>query len=373
MDGDGHSVHSIGVPKETLDGERRVVLDPFAVAGITRAGYRVLIEAGAGAGAGFEDSAYQDAGATIVPCASEAWGADLVVKVKQPEPQEYGYLRPGLALFGFLHLAAQPALARTLVDSGVQAYAFETFAEGGSLRLLAPMSEIAGRAAAVMAAAHLSAPFGGSGRLPGGAAGVSAARVVVLGLGVAGTAAARGLVGLDARVTGVDVNLDRMREGRWAGTVHDTLVSHEAALAEVLADADVVIGAALVPGTRAPIIVGADQVASMRPGSVIVDLAVDQGGCVETTKPTTLSDPVYAVDGVLHYCVSNVPGLYPHTASRALSAAVAPQVLRLARDPDDPALASAANVRDGRVVHRAVAEAVTIDQHDQEELHDLAR
>jgi alanine dehydrogenase len=221
------------------------------------------------------------------------------------------------------------------------------------------MSEIAGRAAAIMGAYHLSAPVGGSGTMMGGAAGALPARVVVLGLGVAGSMAARGARGLDAEVTGVDVDLDRLHRAHLEGTVTATLVSSPQAVGDAVAAADLVVGAALVPGARAPVVVTADQVARMRPGSVVVDLAIDQGGCIETARPTTLSEPTYTVDGVVHYCVTNVPGQYPRTASRALSAAVTPRLLRLAADPDDPGLAGALNVRAGEIVHPAVRSALS--------------
>jgi alanine dehydrogenase len=349
----------IGLVKETKDRERRVALDPAGVAAATAAGHTVHVQAGAGEGAGFADADYKEAGADILPEAADVWAADLVVKVKEPQPAEYGYFRPDLTLFAYLHLAAEPDLTAALVDSGCSAYAFETLVgRGGGLPLLAPMSEIAGRAAAIMGAYHLSAPQGGSGTMMGGAAGAMPARVVVIGLGVAGTMAARGARGLDAEVTGVDVDLDRLHRAQMEGTVTATVASTPHAVAEAVTNADLVVGAALVPGARAPVVVTADQVAKMRPGSVIVDLAIDQGGCVETARPTRLSEPTYVVDGVVHYCVTNVPGQYPRTASRALSAAVTPRLLRLAADPADPGLDGALNVRGGAVTHPAVKEAV---------------
>jgi alanine dehydrogenase len=351
-------VTTVGVPAESKDGERRVALDPVAVAALARAGHRVLVQAGAGVGAGFTDGDYKDAGAEVVPDAADAWAADLVVKVKEPLPEEYGFFRRGLSLFCFLHLAAAPALAAALARAGVTAYAFETVTEHGALPLLAPMSEIAGRTAAIVGAHYLSAREGGSGTLLGGAAGVPPGRVVVVGLGVAGAMAARGCRGLDAYVTGVDVNLDRLRREHQVGTVDATLASSEDAVAEAVAEADLVVGAALVPGARAPVVVTAEHVAAMRPGSVVVDLAIDQGGCVATARPTSLSDPTFEQAGVVHYCVTNVPGQYPRTASRALSAAIAPRVARLATDPDHPALTGALNVAGGQVVHPVVAEAL---------------
>lgn len=345
----------VGLPAEVKDGERRVALDPAAVGLLTRAGHRVDVQMGAGEPAGFPDADYKEAGGSLVDAAAQVWAADLVVKVKEPQPAEYAHFRPGLTLFAFLHLAAEPALAEALRLSGVRAYAFETVTQGGGLPVLAPMSEIAGRAAAIVGCYHLA---GGSGVLAGGAAGVPPARVVVLGLGVAGTMAARGARGLDAHVTGVDVDLGRLRAAGGDGTVSATLASTPLAVGDAVADADLVVGAALVPGARAPTVVTSDQVARMRPGSVVVDLAIDQGGCVETARPTSLSDPVYTDAGVVHYCVPNVPGQYPRTASRALSAALAPRVAALAADRHDPALEGGLNTDGGRVVHPVVARAL---------------
>ncbi len=348
----------IGVPTETKDRERRVALDPNGVSAAVRAGHTVLVQSGAGDGAGFSDDEYATVGAEIVDGAADAWAADLVVKVKEPQPAEFEHFRDGLMLFTYLHLAAEPDLAKALAASGVDAYAYETLTDRGRLPLLAPMSEIAGRTAPIAGATFLAAHVGGSGVLIGGAAGVPQARVVVVGLGVAGGLAARGAKGLDAVVFGVDVDLARLGEAAHDGDVTSTVASSERAVAEVVRDADLVIGAALVPGARAPIVVTEEHVASMRPGSVIVDLAIDQGGCIETSRPTTLSEPTYVAHDVVHYCVTNVPGQYPRTASRALAAAVAPRLLKLAEDPEHQALEGAANVIDGELVHPAVAEAL---------------
>jgi len=346
---------TLGVPAEVKDGERRVALDPHAVAMLTGAGLKVLMECGAGARAGFSDAEYLVAAADLVSNVDEVWGADLVVKVKEPLPSEWKQFRRGLKLFGYLHLAAAPELARALQDAGVEAHAFETVSEGRGLPLLAPMSDIAGRSAAIMGAYYLAH---GSGTLLGGSAGVPPARVVVIGMGVAGTMAARGSRGMDAEVTGVDVDLDRLRQLQFDGTVTATLASSSSAIGEVLSQADLVIGAALVPGARAPIVVDAIHVRSMRKGSVIVDLAIDQGGCVETSRPTSLSNPVYEEGGIIHYCVTNVPGQFPRTASRALSAAIAPRVRQLAFEPDHPMLNGSLNVASGRIVHPVVAAAL---------------
>ncbi len=356
----------IGLPAETKDRERRVALDPVAVDSAVAAGHRVLVQRGAGEGAGFADANYKEAGGELVSGAEDAWSAELVVKVKEPQPEEYAFFRDDLTLFAYLHLAAAPKLARALADAGVAAYAFETLAEEKGLPLLAPMSEIAGRTAPIVGAAYLAAHRGGSGVLLGGAAGVPPARVVVVGLGVAGTLAARGAAGLDAIVMGVDVDLGRLGEAAHDGTVVSTVASSERAVAEAVAEADLVIGAALVPGAKAPVVVTDEHVQAMRPGSVIVDLAIDQGGCVETARPTSLSEPVYVEHDVVHYCVTNVPGQYPRTASRALSAAVAPRLLKLASDPDDAALEGAANVLGGQFVHSAVSEALGQDSPAQQ-------
>jgi alanine dehydrogenase len=351
----GASRRTIGVPSEVKDRERRVSLTPSAAHAAVERGHRVRVEVDAGSGAGFRDAEYKEAGAEVVTSAAEVWGSDVVVKVKEPQPAEYGHFRPDLTLFTYLHLAAEPELTEALVTSGVRAYAYETLTDRGGLPLLAPMSEIAGRAAAIIGAERLSAAEGGSGTLMGGAAGVPPAKVVVIGLGVAGTMAARGARGLDAHVTGVDVDLHRLFEHHLDGTVAATQVSEPALVAEHVRAADLVVGAALVPGARAPVVVTEEMVAAMRPGSVVVDLAIDQGGCIATARPTTLSEPTYLQHGVVHYCVTNVPGQFPRTASAALSAAVAPRLLRLLEDPEHPALAGALNVAEGAIVHPVVA------------------
>jgi alanine dehydrogenase len=351
----GSGGRTVGVPAEVKDRERRVALTPSAAHAAVERGHRVLVETGAGDGAGFGDHEYKEAGAEVVSSADDVWASDVVVKVKEPQPTEFVHFRPDLTLFTYLHLAAEPELTEALVTSGVRAYAYETLTHRGGLPLLAPMSEIAGRAAAIIGAEHLSAAKGGSGTLMGGAAGVPPAKVVVIGLGVAGTMAARGARGLDAHVTGVDVDLQRLYEHHLDGTVDATQVSEPALVADHIRAADLVVGAALVPGARAPVVVAEEMVAAMRPGSVVVDLAIDQGGCIATARPTTLSDPTYLAHGVVHYCVTNVPGQFPRTASAALSAAVAPRLLRLVEDPDDPALENALNVADGAIVHPVVA------------------
>jgi alanine dehydrogenase len=356
----------VGVPAEIKDRERRVALTPSAAHLLVERGHRVAVQAGAGQGAGFGDHDYVVAGADVLDTAEEVWASDVVVKVKEPQPSEFGQLRPDLTLFGYLHLAAEPTLTDALVDSGVAAYAFETLTDAHGLPLLAPMSEVAGRAAAIIGASSLSTAHGGSGTLMGGAAGVPPAKVVVIGLGVAGSIAARGARGLGAHVTGVDVDLERLYRFRLDGTLDASQSSEPALVADHVREADLVIGAALVPGALAPTVVTESMVASMRPGSVIVDLAIDQGGCVATARPTTLSDPTYVAHGVVHYCVTNVPGQFPRTASAALSAAVIGKLAVLvdevaagrAGTADESAvLDGSLNVAGGRIVHPAVAEA----------------
>ena len=357
----------VGVPAEVKDRERRVALTPPAVHVLVERGHRVIVQSGAGEGAGCSDGDFLAEGAQLSEDPAEVWGSDVVVKVKEPQPGEYAYLRADLTLFGYLHLAAEPDLTAALVASGCRAYAFETLTDVHGLPLLAPMSEVAGRAAAIVGAAHLSAPLGGSGTLMGGAAGVPPAKVVVIGLGVAGGIAARGARGLGAHVTGVDVDLERLYRYRLDGALDASQSSEPSLVAAHVRDADLVIGAALVPGARAPQVVTEAMVASMRPGSVIVDLAIDQGGCVATARPTTLSEPTYLQHGVVHYCVTNVPGQFPRTASAALSAAVIAKAVHLVDDvasgrvgspQEHPALQGAANVNAGEVVHPAVAEAL---------------
>ena len=342
---------TIGLPAETKDGERRIVLDPSAVKMLVHSGLETMVQKGAGLGSGFSDDDYRLVGARIVDSAEEAWSAEIVCKVKEPQPAERAYFRPGLQLFAYLHLAADAELTEALVTSGVEAYAFETLTSEKGHPLLAPMSEVAGRAAAIIGAYYLGE---GSGTLLGGASGVPPSRVVVIGMGVVGTMAARGARGMDAEVTGVDVHLDRLSEVHEQGIVTSTLYSNHHNVGEVISNADLVIGAALVTGARAPIVVTRDQVGSMRPGSVIVDLAIDQGGCIETSHPTSLSHPTYVEAGVIHYCVTNVPGQYPRTSSKALSAAVVPRLLDLAHNPKSERLTGSLNVSRGEIVHPAV-------------------
>ncbi len=348
-------IRIIGVPSETKDGERRIALEPSGVASAVSAGFEVRVQANGGLGAGFSNADYERVGAKVVATAADVWESDLVVKVKEPQPAEWKYFREGLHLFAYLHLAAEPDLARALMASGVEAFAFETLSYPRGLPLLAPMSEVAGRAAAIMGAYYLAS---GSGTLLGGASGVMPARVVVVGMGVAGTMAARGARGMDAEVTGIDIDLNRLYELHQQGTITASLASSEMAIGDAVSTADLVVGAALVPGAKAPKLITREHVESMKPGSVVVDLAIDQGGCIETSRPTSLSHPTFIEAGVVHYCVTNVPGQYPRTSSRALSAAVAPRLLDLARDPASERLVGALNVSKGQIVYKAVSDSL---------------
>lgn len=356
----------VGVPREVKVDEYRVALTPAGADALVRAGHQVVIEATAGDGAGFDDAAYRAVGATIADQAS-AWGADLVLKVKEPQPEEYASLNPDGTLFTYLHLAANPGVADALVASGTTAIAYETVEDAaGRLPLLAPMSEIAGRLSVQAGAKHLEKPLGGRGVLLGGVAGVAPGNVVVLGGGIVGINAAMVAVGMQAHVTVLDVNLDRLRDLELVLAGRVTFIySTRLAIAELIRDADLVVGAVLVTGAKAPRLITREMLPTMKKGSVIVDVAVDQGGCVETTHPTTHSNPTYVVDDVIHYCVANMPGAVPVTSTQALCNATLPYVLTLANEgvaaavDRHPALAAGVNVHAGKIVNAAVAEALT--------------
>jgi alanine dehydrogenase len=355
----------VGVPREIKADEYRVALTPAGANELIRAGHEVWVEGGAGLGASLRDEDYERVGARIGDAAA-AWGCQLVLKVKEPQPTEFGLLRRDQVLFTYLHLAASPDVARALREAGTTAIAYETVQDAaGRLPLLAPMSEIAGRLAVQAGARYLERPLGGRGVLLGGVAGVAPGSVTVIGGGIVGINAAMVAAGMQAHVTVLDTNLSRLRELELVLAGRVTLLhSTQLAVAELVAQSDLVVGAVLIPGARAPRLVTRQMVASMRPGSVIVDVAVDQGGCVETTRPTTHSDPVYTVDGVIHYCVANMPGAVPVTATRALTNATLPYVLRIADAGlpaalrSQPDLRAGVNVRDGKVVNAAVAEAL---------------
>ncbi|MED4986326.1 alanine dehydrogenase, partial [Geobacillus stearothermophilus] len=312
----------IGVPKEIKNNENRVAITPAGVLSFVQAGHTVLIEKEAGVGSGFSDNDYARAGAQIIERAEDVWAqADMVMKVKEPLPSEYRFFRPGLVLFTYLHLAADPELTRALKESGVIAIAYETVQVGRTLPLLTPMSEVAGRMAAQIGAQFLEKPYGGKGILLGGVPGVARGKVVIIGGGVVGTNAAKVAVGLGADVTIIDLNADRLRElDDIFGNQITTLMSNPMNIAEAVAEADLVIGAVLIPGARAPKLVTEDMVKAMKPGSVIVDVAIDQGGIVETSDHvTTHDDPTYVKHGVVHYAVANMPGAVPRTSTIALT------------------------------------------------------
>ncbi len=354
----------IGVPKETKDQEFRVGLSPSSVRVLGENGHTVFVETGAGGGAGFTDEDYRQAGAKIVPTAEDAWNRQLVVKVKEPLLPEYQFLQKEQMLFTYLHLAADRGLTEHLIDCGVTAIAYETVEQPGSnkLPLLTPMSIIAGRLAVQFGARFLERQQGGRGVLLGGVPGVRPGRVAILGGGVVGTEAARIAVGMGAAVQILDVNVDRLSylETLFGSRV-ELLYSNSAQIEAVVREADLLIGAVLVPGRRAPILVSRNLVKHMRPGSVIVDVAVDQGGCIETVHPTSHTNPTYIEEGVVHYGVPNMPGAVPWTATQALNNSTLPYVLQLANFGSkaleiNPALASGVNVQNHRLVHPAVKE-----------------
>ncbi len=355
----------IGVPKEVKDHESRVGCVPSGVKALREAGHRVLVQAGAGLASSLPDVEYVEAGAEILPSAADVWrAADLVIKVKEPQPSEYGYLRPGLLLFTYLHLAPLPELTEELVRNKVNAVAYETIRESdGSLPLLTPMSEVAGRMAVQVGAQYLEKPNGGRGILLGGVPGVAPASCVILGGGVVGHNAAKMAVGLGAHVTIIDKNLNRLREldDIYASQVV-TLASNTYTIRESLHNADLVIGAVLIPGASAPKLVRREMLAGMRPGAVMVDVAIDQGGCFETSHATTHTDPVYCVENVLHYCVSNMPAAVPHTSTFALTNATFPYLLQLANlglekaCEGSVALREGVNTFEGAITYAAVAE-----------------
>ncbi|MCP9446778.1 MAG: alanine dehydrogenase [Nitrospira sp.] len=356
----------IGVPREIKDHEYRVSVTPDGAATLRRAGHEVWIEAGAGQGSGFGDEEYGKAGATVTASKEEMFEkAELIVKVKEPLPEEVRLFRPGQSLFTYLHLASLPELTRSLLDRKITAIAYETTeAKDGSLPMLRPMSEIAGRMAVQVGAHYLEKTRGGRGVLLAGVPGVEPGRVVVLGAGVVGSSAIRIAVGMGARVTVINLDIDRLRylDDLYQGRI-ETRVASAAAVEQAVCEADLVIGAVLVPGAKAPKVVSRAMVSRMKRGAVVVDVSVDQGGCFETTRPTTHSDPVYIVDGVLHYCVANMPGIVPRTSTLALTNATLPYLLRLASDGverairDDSGLAKGVNLKEGLVTCRGVAEA----------------
>lgn len=362
-------IRTVGVPKEIKTAEHRVAMTPDGVRELERHGIEVFVETGAGDGASISDDDYRAAGADIVETADAAWSQQMVVKVKEPQESEFRHLRDDLTLFTYLHLAAYPDVARALIEAHTTGLAYETVQlESGALPLLAPMSEVAGRLATQAGAYYLERHNGGRGVLMGGAPGVRPARVVVIGAGNVGWNAAWIAAGMEAEVVLIDKNLDRLR---WVDQIHKgrimTLASNRGAVERSVAEADLVIGAVLVAGGRAPVVVDEEMVRNMKPRAVIVDVAVDQGGCIETIHETSHDDPVYTVHDVVHYAVGNMPGAVPHTSTYALTNATLPHVLDVAVHGTadaarrDPALALGLNTHAGKITNEPVAEFLGAD------------
>jgi alanine dehydrogenase len=340
----------IGVPKEVKDHESRVAITPAGVKSLTEAGHKVLLETRAGDSSALTDDEYQAAGAEIVGSAHSVWGlADMIVKVKEPVEQEYQHFREGLVLFTYLHLAPLPDLTDALLRAKVTGIAYETIRDrAGTLPLLTPMSEVAGRMSVQVGASFLEREYGGRGVLLGGVPGVPPANVCIIGGGIVGTNAAKIAVGMGAKVTIVDLNLNRLREldDIFNGKLF-TLASNSYNIGHATQEADLVIGGVLIPGAAAPKIVTREMVSRMKRGAVIVDVAIDQGGCIETAHPTTHSDPSYLVNGVVHYCVTNMPAAVPYTSTHALTNATFPYVLKLAQNGAETAILQDDGIRDG--------------------------
>ncbi len=362
---------NIGVIKEIKPDERRVAMLPGAVADAVHRGNTVVVEIGAGAGAGAPDEAFAAAGATMVSTAQDVFDqAQLIVHVKEPQASEIAMLTPDHVLFTYLHLAAYPKVAEGLLASGATCIAYETVETGGTLPLLAPMSHIAGRLSSQVGAFYLMAPNGGMGILLGGHAGVPAGQVVVIGAGAAGLNAVDVAVGLGAQVTVLDVNLEALErvQHRWGSRVV-TDYSTRGSVQEWTTKADLVVGAVLVAGDKSPIVVDRGMLATMKPGAVMVDISIDQGGCFETSRETTHQDPIYEVDGIVHYAVGNIPGSVPHTSSRALSNATLPYVHALSKGMAGavgirPELIGGINVAGGQLTNAAVAHGLSTEASD---------
>jgi alanine dehydrogenase len=366
----------IGVPKEIKTNENRIALVPAGAEALVATGHQVFIETGAGIGSGFEDAAYEAVGATIVPDAASAWGqAELLLKVKEPIAKEWQYLRSDLTLFTYLHFAADEELTRAHLKSGATCIAYETVELATrELPLLTPMSEVAGRMAVQQGAKYLEKLYGGRGVLLGGVPGVAPAKVVILGGGVVGTNAAKMAAGLGAKVVILDLSLERLRYLSDVMPANVQLIhSNRHNILEQISTADLVIGGVLIPGAKAPRLIRREDLARMRPGAVIVDVAVDQGGCVETIKPTTHEDPTYVVDGVIHYGVANMPGAVPRTSTLALTNATLPYALQLANKGwkaalrDSVPLRKGLNMTGGVATYKAVADAFGMPYQEAEQ------
>jgi len=365
----------IGIPKEVKNKENRVACTPAGVRMLTSAGHQVLVEAGAGLGSGFSNEQYATVGAVIVPTGADAWSAEMVIKVKEPVEAEYRYLRSDLVLFTYLHLAANLPLTEQLLASKTLGIAYETVQIGRRLPLLEPMSEIAGRMSTVVGAYLLSKAQGGAGVLLGGVPGVLPGKVLVIGGGTAGVNAGRMATGLGAEVAILEVDLEKMRflDISLHSTVH-TLYSNEQNIIEELPGVDLLIGAVLLPGARAPKLISREMLRHMRPGTVFVDIAIDQGGCAETSRPTTHDDPTYIEEEVIHYCVTNMPGAYARTATQALTNVTLPYALKLADHGVEyalrtvPELASGVNTWNGHLTYQGVAESLNLPYTEVAEL-----
>lgn len=367
----------VGIPKEIKNNENRVAITPAGVAALVQNGHSVRVETSAGQGSGFTNEDYKAVGAEIVETAAEAWASDMVMKVKEPLPAEYGYFREGLILFTYLHLAPEPELTRELIDKKVIAIAYETIQlDNGALPLLMPMSEVAGRMSVQIGAQFLEKQYGGKGVLLGGVPGVPKGEVVVIGGGIVGTNAAKMALGLGANETIIDVNADRLRQldDLFQGRVQ-TLMSNSFNIANAVKKADLLVGAVLIPGARAPRLVTEDMVKEMSPGSVIVDVAIDQGGSIETVDRITTHDkPTYEKHGVIHYAVANMPGAVARTSTLALTNVTVPYAVQLANKGyaqairDNKALAKGVNVIDGKVAYKAVADAHNLPYASIEEV-----
>jgi len=367
----------VGIPKEIKNNENRVAITPAGVKAFSQTGNQVLVQKSAGLGSGIEDSEYIQAGATIIETAEEVFEkAEMIIKVKEPLSSEYNLLRPGQILYTYLHFASSLELTKAMMDRKIIGIAYETVqTEDGSLPLLAPMSEVAGKMAGHVAAYYLALPYGGRGVLMGGVPGVAPAKVVVLGGGTVGTCAAKVAAGIGANVTLLDININRLKYLADVLPKNITLlISNQHNIEEEIKDADAVIGAVLIPGAEAPKLITKEMLKIMKPNSVIVDVAIDQGGCIETSRPTSHSEPVYKVNNVLHYCVTNMPGAFSRTSTFALTNATLPYGLEIANKgykkaiKENKALAKGLNVIDGKVTYRPVAKVFNLKYYPVEEV-----